>query len=83
MKVTAKENNIGSTKKSLKVCFEEENEEKQEDFEVNYNSNYFLDGLQKINNENIKINFTTVSKPIFISSPNDTSFVYLLMPLNR
>lgn len=83
LKVTAKENNIGSTKKSLKVSFEEENEEKQEDFEVNYNSNYFLDGLQKINNENIKINFTTVSKPIFISSPNDTSFVYLLMPLNR
>lgn len=84
LKITSKENSVGSTKKSLKVDFEQEDSsENWDDFEVNYNSNYFLDGLQKINNEKIKINFTTVARPVFISSPDDTSFVYLLMPLNR
>jgi DNA polymerase-3 subunit beta len=84
LKITSKESNVGATKKSLKVEFEQEEKgENWDDFEVNYNSNYFLDGLQKINNEKIKINFTTVARPAFISSPDDTSFVYLLMPLNR
>jgi DNA polymerase-3 subunit beta len=84
LKITSKENSVGSIKKSLKVDFEQEDSsENWDDFEVNYNSNYFLDGLQKINNEKIKINFTTVARPVFISSPDDTSFVYLLMPLNR
>ena len=84
LKITSKENSVGSTKKSLKVEFEqEENDQNFDDFEVNYNSNYFLDGLQKINNEKIKINFTTVARPAFISSPEDVSFIYLLMPLNR
>lgn len=84
LKITSKENSVGATKKSLKVDFEQkDSSENWDDFEVNYNSNYFLDGLQKINNEKIKINFTTVARPVFISSPDDTSFVYLLMPLNR
>ncbi len=84
LKITSKENSVGSTKKSLKVEFEQEEKDQNfDDFEVNYNSNYFLDGLQKINNEKIKINFTTVSRPVFISSTEDTSFIYLLMPLNR
>jgi len=85
LKVTSKENSIGSTKKSIKVEYENVNTEASEieDFEVNYNSNYFLDGLQKINEEKIIMNFTTVNRPAFIKSLNDNSFIYLLMPLNR
>ena len=80
--ISSKEKSIGSVKTLLDIKTIS-NTENLEKIEVNYNSNYFLEGLQKIDNKNIVINFTTPQRPMFIQSDSNTSFTYLLMPLNR
>lgn len=80
--ISSKEKSIGSVKMFLDTNIIN-NSENQENIEVNYNSNYFLEGLQKIDSKNIIINFTTPQRPMFIQSDKDNSFTYLLMPLNR
>lgn len=50
---------------------------------VSYNSNYFLEGISNIDNENIELLLTESNRPLFIKNPKDESFVYLLMPLNK
>lgn len=80
--LSAKEKSIGSVKKIIKLN-EVKNTENFSEIDVNYNSNYFLEGLQKVDNNNIYLKFTTAQRPMFISSESDLSFTYLLMPLNR
>lgn len=80
--ISSKEKSIGSVKTFLDMDIKT-NTENADIIEVNYNSIYFLEGLQKIDSKNIVINFTTPQKPMFIQSDSDNSFTYLLMPLNR
>lgn len=53
------------------------------DIEVTYNNKYFLDVLSHLENTTINLSFTTPNRPVFISSSNNTTFTYLLMPLTR
>lgn len=54
-----------------------------DDIEAKYNNRYFLDVLPHIEGGTVSCFFTTPNRPMFIKSPQDTSFTYLLMPLNR
>ncbi len=54
-----------------------------DNIKVSYNSNYFLEGISNIDNENIELLLTESNRPLFIKNPKDESFVYLLMPLNK
>lgn len=54
-----------------------------EDISASYNSNYFLDGISHILNEDIELSFTQNNRPLFIKDGKDESFTYLLMPLNK
>ena len=54
-----------------------------DNMKVSYNSNYFLEGISNIDNENIELLLTESNRPLFIKNPKDESFVYLLMPLNK
>ncbi len=53
-----------------------------EDIEASYNNRYFLDVLPHIDGKKITASFTTKERAMFLSG-DDTSFTYLLMPLNR
>lgn len=82
--ITSKENNIGSLKKKIKIEFnKKEGEDIPNELEVNYNSNYFIECLSKLPTENFKMTFVNERRPVFITSRDDNSFTYLLMPLNR
>ena len=77
-----KEKSVGNVKRYIKIDIVK-NLEEVKDLEVNYNSNYFLDGVQKMDGGELSINFTTINRPMFIKSNKDNTFTYLLMPLNR
>lgn len=52
-----------------------------EDIEARYNNKFFLEVLPYIKGDSIICNFTTPNKPVFITSKQDITFTYLLMPL--
>ncbi len=54
-----------------------------DDVQVTYNNKYFLDALSHIQGETLVCKFSTPNRPMFITSKEDISFTYLLMPLNR
>lgn len=76
--INSEEKGVGQMTKEIPV-----KSEHKEDIKVFYNSNYFLEGLSKINSENISLKYTTTNRPLFIQNEEDISFIYLLMPVNR
>lgn len=54
-----------------------------EDLEVNYNSNYLIEGLSRIQSNLIHIDYTAINRAGFVSSGSDNTYKYLIMPLNR
>lgn len=57
--------------------------QKGDDIEAKYNNKYFLEVLPHIEGDMITCLFTTANKAMFIKGREDTTFTYLLMPLNR
>jgi DNA polymerase-3 subunit beta len=54
-----------------------------EDIELSFNYKYFLDCFQSIPTDSISIKLSGNSRPMVISPVSDTSFTYLIMPMNR
>ncbi len=54
-----------------------------EDIEMNLNYRYLTDVLQIIDTDNIHFSFTENNKPFLVKSVDDSSFLYLIMPMNR
>lgn len=54
-----------------------------EPIEVSFNSKYFIDCFQSINTDSVILKFNQTNKPVIIQSAQDSSFTYLVMPMNR
>jgi DNA polymerase-3 subunit beta len=54
-----------------------------EDISININHRYFMDCLQSISVDSISINFSGQAKPVVVQGVGDTSFLYLVMPMNQ
>ena len=54
-----------------------------EDISINVNHRYFTDCLTSIMADSVSINFSGQAKPITVQGVGDTSFLYLVMPMNR
>ncbi len=54
-----------------------------EDIELGFNYKYFLDCFQSITTDSLSIKFSGALSPLVISPVSDTSFIYLIMPMNR
>ena len=54
-----------------------------EDIELGFNYRYFLDCFQSISADSVSIKFSEATSPLVISPVGDTSFIYLIMPMNR
>jgi len=54
-----------------------------EEVEVNFNYKYITDSFQALNTDSITLNFSGVGKPLVITGVGDTTFTYLVMPMNR
>lgn len=54
-----------------------------EDININVNHRYFIDCFQSIASDSISVRFSGQAKPIIIEGSGDTSFLYLVMPMNQ
>ncbi len=70
-------NDIGENKTHVDAALTGEN------IELSFNYKYFLDCFQSIITDSMSIKFSGASSPIMISAVGDTSFTYLIMPMNR
>jgi DNA polymerase III subunit beta len=54
-----------------------------DDVSVNFNHKYILDCFQSISGDSLSIELSGSNKPMIIRGVGDTSFIYLVMPMNR
>lgn len=54
-----------------------------DDISINVNHRYFTDCFQSINTDSISLRFSGQAKPIIVQGVGDTSFLYLVMPMNQ
>jgi DNA polymerase-3 subunit beta len=54
-----------------------------EPVEISFNHRYFSDCLPSIQSDSVSISFSGASKPTLIRGVSDTSFIYIVMPMNR
>ena len=70
-------NDVGENKTYLDAVINGEN------IELGFNYKYFLDCFQSIVTDSVSIKLAGTSRPIVISPVSDSSFTYLIMPMNR
>jgi DNA polymerase-3 subunit beta len=70
-------NDIGENKTYLDAVIKGEN------IELGFNYKYFLDCFQSITTDSVSIKLSNTGKPIVISPISDSSFTYLIMPMNK
>ncbi|KGG16079.1 MULTISPECIES: DNA polymerase III subunit beta [unclassified Prochlorococcus] len=76
LNITADAQDLGSGSESIPIKFD------SEDIQIAFNSRYLLEGLKVINTDNISLKFNAPTTPaIFTPSDEDTSFIYLVMPV--
>ncbi|MFA5840936.1 MAG: DNA polymerase III subunit beta [Candidatus Paceibacterota bacterium] len=75
--LSSSNNDIGENKTYLDAVL------RGEEVELGFNYKYFLDCFQSINTDSVNIKLSGASRPIVISPVSDSSFTYLIMPMNR
>jgi DNA polymerase-3 subunit beta len=75
--LSSSNHDIGENKTHLDAAITGEN------IDVSFNYKYFLDCFQSINTDSVSIKFFGQSSPLVVSPVSDTSFIYLIMPMNR
>lgn len=75
--LSSSNNDVGENKTYLDAVVNGEN------IELGFNYKYFLDCFQSITTDSVSIKLSGVSRPMVISPISDTSFTYLIMPMNR
>lgn len=77
LELESKNTNVGENINSLDAALE------GEDITINVNSRFFTDCFQSINPDSVLLEFSGQTKPIVIKGVGDTSFLYLVMPMNK
>ena len=54
-----------------------------EPIEINFNYKYIIDCFQSIDSDSVTLSFGGLNKPMVVSQVSDTSFRYIVMPMNR
>ena len=54
-----------------------------EDIAINVNHRYFSDCFQSISSDSVTLGFEGQARPILVQGTGDTSFLYLVMPMNQ
>jgi DNA polymerase-3 subunit beta len=75
--LSSKNNDIGENTTQLDAAISGES------IELGFNYKYFLDCFQSINTDSVLIKLNQPSKPMVIRGNGDSSFTYLIMPMNR
>lgn len=75
--LSSRNEEVGQNQTALQVAID------GEDIETSINHKYLNDVFQSINTDSLTLFFVAPSKPLVVKGVNDTSFMYLIMPMNR
>jgi DNA polymerase-3 subunit beta len=75
--IKTKNNDIGENTTSLDSAIT------GEEIDINFNYKYIIDCLQSIDSDSLTLIFSGLNKPVIISPVSDTTFRYIVMPMNR
>ncbi len=77
LKIKTKNQDVGETNTNIEAAIS------GEDVEVSFNYRYIFDCFQSITQDSLVLQFNGNSKPLIIKNVSDSSFLYLVMPMNR
>ncbi len=75
--IESKNNTVGENVNTVEAVLE------GEDISINVNHRYFTDCFQSVATDSLSLNFSGQAKPIIVQGIGDTSFLYLVMPMNQ
>ncbi len=75
--LTTKNSDVGENKTVISASVE------GEDYSANFNQKYLSDVFQSIYADSVYLSFNGPQRPVILRSNGDTSFLYLVMPMNR
>ncbi|MEK7176173.1 MAG: DNA polymerase III subunit beta [Patescibacteria group bacterium] len=75
--IESKNSTVGESVQSVEAALE------GEDLSINVNHRYFTDCFQSFATDSISLSFKGQAKPIVIQGVGDSSFLYLVMPMNQ
>ncbi|MBP6974403.1 MAG: DNA polymerase III subunit beta [Candidatus Pacebacteria bacterium] len=77
LQITTKNNEIGESSTSIVATLS------GQDIDINFNYRYINDAMVTLNSDSLSFSFSGSNKPLVIKSVGDSSFTYLVMPMNR
>ena len=78
LKIKAQNQDIGEIRKNLDI-----KKEGEDSFSLNLNNRFLQESLSSINSDTVEIWYTDEKSPILIKGLSDSSFIYILMPMNK
>jgi DNA polymerase-3 subunit beta len=75
--IQASNSEIGAFKEDLEVSVT------GEPLTINFNHRYLMDCFQSITTDSISLSFSGLGKPLIVRGVSDSSFLYVVMPMNR
>lgn len=75
--LSTKNNDIGDNSNNLEAVSE------GEDIDINFNYRYIIDAFQSIPSDSLVLEFNGLTRPLLIHGVNDSSFTYIVMPINK
>ncbi|MBI1974519.1 MAG: DNA polymerase III subunit beta [Candidatus Zambryskibacteria bacterium] len=75
--IESKNANVGESTQSIDAVLE------GEDLSININHRYFTDCFQSISTDSVSLEFEGQARPVIVRGVGDTSFLYLVMPMNQ
>jgi len=75
--IGAANSDIGETTETLTAALS------GDDLEINFNHKYVTDSFQALTGDSVTLSFAGLSKPMVVQSSSDSTFLYLVMPLNK
>jgi DNA polymerase-3 subunit beta len=75
--ISAKNNDLGESKETLDGALTGDT------LTIHINHRYFIDVFQALSTDSVRLSFVGEGRPILVEGVGDTSFLYLVMPMNR
>ncbi len=75
--IESKNSNVGESVHKVDAVLE------GDDISININHRYFTDCFQSLTTDSLAIKFAGLAKPILVQGVGDTSFLYIVMPMNQ
>ena len=77
LQITTKNNEVGESSTSISATLS------GQDIDINFNYRYINDAMVSLNSDSLEFNFSGSNKPLVVRPVGDSSFTYLVMPMNR